>query len=248
MIKSPSNCIYIGQSKNIMRRFGDHKRTLSPSQPRLYNSFVKHGVDNHTFEILELCSESELNNREKFYISLYGTFNTSHGLNLMDGGLLSQPSESSREKMSLARLGKKFKPHSEETKLKMSIARKGIVVSEETKEKIKKSKQSLPSNSKGIKWSEEQRIRASERMIGTIRGTYNKNVENRANKGIPLSQEHREKLSKAKLGKKLSKEHREKISSSNMGKESYWKGKTLTEEHKAKMSVSHLKRKKNASN
>lgn len=242
MIKSPSNCIYIGQSKNIRRRFNDYKRTLSPSQPRLYNSFVKHGVENHVFEIIELCNECELNDREKFYISFYKTFNTAHGLNLMDGGTLSQPSESSRKKMSIARLGKRFKPHSEETKLKMSIARKGIVFSEETIEKMKKSKQGLPSNAKCKKWNEEQRLCASERMKGVVRGTYNRNTENRVNKGIPLTKEHREKLAKAKLGKKLSEEHKEKISNGNIGKDSFWKGKELSEEHKLKIKISHLKR------
>jgi len=47
--------------------------------------------------------------------------------------------EETRKKMSLARLGKRTKPHSEETKIKMSLAqkgRKGRPQSEEVKKKI----------------------------------------------------------------------------------------------------------------
>lgn len=33
----------------------------------------KDGVDNFTFELLELCSKDELNEKESFYIQLYQT-------------------------------------------------------------------------------------------------------------------------------------------------------------------------------
>ena len=37
------------------------------------------GIDNFTFEILEKCSNKELNEKEKFYIDLYQTYD--FGLN-----------------------------------------------------------------------------------------------------------------------------------------------------------------------
>jgi hypothetical protein len=37
------------------------------------------GIDNFTFEILEKCSIAELNEKEKFYIDLYQTYD--FGLN-----------------------------------------------------------------------------------------------------------------------------------------------------------------------
>lgn len=40
---------------------------------------LEEGVENFTFEILEKCSPSELNEREKFYIDLYRTYD--FGLN-----------------------------------------------------------------------------------------------------------------------------------------------------------------------
>jgi len=51
-ITSPSKCIYIGQSKNIERRFNEYKINQCKTQKRLYNSLLKHGWQNHKFEII----------------------------------------------------------------------------------------------------------------------------------------------------------------------------------------------------
>ena len=56
-ITSPNNNIYIGQSINIEKRFVQYKKLRSCcNQIKLYNSFVKYGVDNHIFEIIEECN------------------------------------------------------------------------------------------------------------------------------------------------------------------------------------------------
>ena len=44
-IISPSGKIYIGQSRNIDKRFQQYKRLNCAKQPRLYNSFIKYGID-----------------------------------------------------------------------------------------------------------------------------------------------------------------------------------------------------------
>ena len=51
-ITSPLGYIYIGQSINIDYRFNVYKKLKCKSQLRIYNSFVKYGVDNHIFEII----------------------------------------------------------------------------------------------------------------------------------------------------------------------------------------------------
>ena len=51
MITSPLNKIYIGQSINIENRWKQYKRLGCKKQIKLYNSFIKYGVENHTFEI-----------------------------------------------------------------------------------------------------------------------------------------------------------------------------------------------------
>ena len=62
-ITSPTNKVYIGQSTNSLFRFGAYKRLNCKKQTYLYNSFLKHGVENHTFEIIEECSIDILNER-----------------------------------------------------------------------------------------------------------------------------------------------------------------------------------------
>jgi group I intron endonuclease len=70
-ITSPSNRIYIGQSINIERRFKFYKMLKCKKQIRLYNSFLKYGIDNHKFEIICECDIKELNDKERYYQDLY---------------------------------------------------------------------------------------------------------------------------------------------------------------------------------
>lgn len=55
-ITSPNKRIYIGQSIDIERRFATYKRNNPINkQPRLYGSFKKYGVENHTFNTQFRC-------------------------------------------------------------------------------------------------------------------------------------------------------------------------------------------------
>ena len=134
-ITSPTNKIYIGQSTNILFRFGAYKRLNCKKQTYLYNSFLKHGVENHTFEIIEECSIDILNEREVYYVELYDTFNSKNGLNLMaGGGNIAVRSEETKAKIRMARKGMKpnlGKTHSEETKKRLSILNKGNKIAKE---------------------------------------------------------------------------------------------------------------------
>lgn len=75
-IINPKGKIYIGQSVNIKRRRKEYEKIKCISQPKLYNSFKKHGVENHKFEIIEECSLDQLNEKEiywkQYYINLVG--------------------------------------------------------------------------------------------------------------------------------------------------------------------------------
>jgi len=80
-ITSPSGRIYIGQSINIEKRFKRYENAKCYKQKRLYNSFIKYGVNNHSFEIILKCSIEDLNNKERYYQDLYDVTNKS-GLNI----------------------------------------------------------------------------------------------------------------------------------------------------------------------
>lgn len=72
-ITSPSGKIYIGQSKDINKRFNQYFKIIDSikKQPILYNSLKKHGPDSHIFEVLEECEFEQLNIRERYYQDLY---------------------------------------------------------------------------------------------------------------------------------------------------------------------------------
>ena len=78
-----SGIAYIGQARDIKTRWSDHiKHSLgidTPVTSQLYAFTREKGLDNFTFEILEKCSAAELNEKEKFYIDLYQTYD--FGLN-----------------------------------------------------------------------------------------------------------------------------------------------------------------------
>lgn len=81
---------YIGQSVNIQKRFNAHKSAaFNPNNKNydfpLYRAIRKYGIENFKFEVLEECNESDLNDREIWYISKYQTLNK-NGYNQVDGG------------------------------------------------------------------------------------------------------------------------------------------------------------------
>lgn len=126
-ITSPSGKIYIGQSVDIERRFNSYKNIQScKNQIRLYNSFIKYGVEGHIFEVLEKCSIEELNIKERFYQEEYSVIGE-RGLNCRlqgtedKSGLLS---DDTKDKLK----GKSHwlgRSHNQESKNKMSSSQKG---------------------------------------------------------------------------------------------------------------------------
>lgn len=81
--------IYIGKSKNIGRRWCVHKcpsTQVSEYQSPIYKAMKKYGNDKFNIEILEECLESELDNREEFYISSLKSQEREIGYNIKPGG------------------------------------------------------------------------------------------------------------------------------------------------------------------
>lgn len=71
---------YIGSSKNIEKRWANHKSCSSwkwrPGM-KLYQAFIKFGLNNFTFEVIE--ETADLHNREQYYIEqLKPTYNDRH--------------------------------------------------------------------------------------------------------------------------------------------------------------------------
>lgn len=136
-ITSPSGKVYIGQSVDIKFRFNSYKKLKRCSkQTKLFASFQKHGTDNHIFEIIEECIESELNKKERYWQEYYDVLNKDKGLNLRLQKLEGKSGKLSKEvvdKIRNANLGKK---RSDEFKKKCSERLKGKCLF--TKDQIEK--------------------------------------------------------------------------------------------------------------
>ena len=66
-ITSPSGKIYIGQSLDIHYRWNvQYFKLKCKSQTKLYESFLEHGVENHTFEIIHTLESFDSNKLELF--------------------------------------------------------------------------------------------------------------------------------------------------------------------------------------
>lgn len=80
---------YIGQSKNIKERFREHMKCGlgidTPSGNKLYQAMLNSSIEGFTFELIEECEPSTLNEKEKYFISLYQSydygFNSNRGNN-----------------------------------------------------------------------------------------------------------------------------------------------------------------------
>lgn len=136
-ITSPNGRIYIGQSVDINHRFMGYLRLYvkNKGQTKLHRSFEKHGVKNHTFEIIEECLEEDLNCRERYWQDYYNVLNG--GLNCRltkDNDKSGKVSQETLLKMSIASMGNQHwlgKTHSQETKDKIGDANRGRIHSDE---------------------------------------------------------------------------------------------------------------------
>lgn len=140
---------YIGSAKNLKKRKYGHFYSLrrnTHDNSLLQNAFNKYGEKIFQFNVLEYCESDKLIEREQFYIDYFQSYKREIGYNLSptaNSTLGFKFSADSKLKMSIAKKGLKSrlgKNHSIETKEKIGRANKGKShpQSEETKRKISK--------------------------------------------------------------------------------------------------------------
>ena len=142
MLISPSKKCYIGQTKNVKRRFREHRRAKGGCR-RVYNAIRKYGWDNFLKVIIEVFDDDVsgefIDEREIYWIKEHNTLSP-NGYNLEEGGNAQKIySEESRELMRKAKIGNKNrigKVHTVETRALMSRASKGRICSAETRAKL----------------------------------------------------------------------------------------------------------------
>ena len=76
---------YIGQSVDISKRWKDHAKCGlgidTPAGNKLYKAMQTYGIWNFSWEVLEQCSKDLLDEKEKYYIELYDSYNFGYNSN-----------------------------------------------------------------------------------------------------------------------------------------------------------------------
>lgn len=178
---------YIGQSINVPHRLKEHKRDLKYGRSHndhLQKSHNKYGIENFTFEVIDKCNASELDDLEIYWINLFKSNKRGFGFNIESGGRKNKNiSDETKLKISKALTGFKV---SDATKLKQSISRTGIKFSNEWRQNIRLSRT-------GKKQSEEAKLNMSNAKKGKIYPNMHifKKGITAHNKGVKLSIELR---------------------------------------------------------
>lgn len=93
-----NNKVYIGCSKNIQHRWIAHKsESVLENNPQynysIHKAFRKYGIDNFSFEIIELTEEKDLFDKEKYWIKFYDSYNNGYNETLGGDSGPSMPEE-----------------------------------------------------------------------------------------------------------------------------------------------------------
>ena len=173
-----NNKIYIGQSNDLKRRKNEHRCIEHETNKSLKKAYIKYGLENFGFEVLEECKLQELNDKEKYWIELLKPqYNRTSG---GDGSPNHKVSEETRKL--LKQKGKEFWNN----------------LNEETKQKI--INQNLKGPAIGHKVSKETRKKLREANLGKVQSkeTIEKRKQTIINKKkngyIQTNKNHRKKV------------------------------------------------------
>lgn len=211
---------YVGQTiYTAEQRFARHCMPSSFRCRLLSRAIKAHGAENFTVSVLEeVDSREALDERECYWIEQLNTMSP-NGYNLVPGGTgKGEISEETRARMSAARKGKCVgkdnpfygKKHTEESKRKMRENHRDI--------------HGEKNPNRGRVFTPEQRKAISDRMSGENHPCWGKHLSpetrakiSAANRGKRLSEESIRKMAETKRGRKLSLEHRAKLSEIRKG-------------------------------
>lgn len=129
---------YVGQSIDIDARRKGHLVKLNKNihqNIHLQGAFNQYGSSCFEFHILEECGADMLDMREIAWINYYHSFGES-GYNMTSGGLMFKHTWETKKKIGTAGIGRKLGPISDETRLKMRLAKLGRKLNPEHKKKI----------------------------------------------------------------------------------------------------------------
>ena len=210
---------YVGKNNNSWCSIGRWKSHLREAIKNtddhcvlLNNAIRKYGE--HNFEIITLFKGNinEINEKEEYYIKILKSL-TPNGYNLKTGGDKGKDSDETKQKKKEAHTGME---HSEKTKDKIRNSHIGKKMSDESKKKMSLARKGIPNpeaieimaninrGSKRI-FTDEHKRKISESCKGRVAW----------NKGMPRSEETKQKLREIHKGRVMSEESKKKMSESH---------------------------------
>lgn len=239
--------VYVGSSTNIGIR---HKRHLTALRKgthhsiKLQRAWLKYGEESFVFRTLLICNRDTLLAYEQRALDTYDAVKKGYNVLSIAGSSLGlKHKEETKRKLSEMFKGSKRGvgiPCSEEKKIKISNANRGKVKTEETLVKLRLARKGRKP-SLGMKHTEESKNKMSEARKGKKPSPESIAIGAAKRKGLKLSSEAREKISKAAKARKRkphSEETKKKISLAHKGKIK----KPHSEETKRKISIAAIKR------
>jgi len=136
--------VYVGQTVQKLRERLDANNIENHYNEYLRNAFNKHGYDSFCVSVLSYCDTiDELNEKEAYWISFYGSTEQSKGYNLLEGGNNKRHHNLTREKLRKANTGHITTPETREKIRKAMLGRDIIWGDKITASKIKVSKDAI---------------------------------------------------------------------------------------------------------
>lgn len=214
------NPLYVGKTKNLKRRFGEHLReafgngkVTNEYRVRVMRKLAASGIDTSAI-ILEVVDEDTWEERERYHIARFSTLTN---LTIGGDGVVGMKEET-KKKLSDFRRGSKMaqetkdkisrttkgRRHTEEHKRKIWAANSGRILSEEALRNIRDARS---------KWTWTDEMRVALALRNKIRGASAETREkiSKANKGRIVTAETRAKLSLAGRGRKMSEEQKSRL-------------------------------------
>ena len=156
-----NNHKYIGKhASEKVRKTQKFDESYIGSGKRLLKAINKYGIENFICELIEWCeTESELNVREKYWISYYHAVEDDSFYNISDGGdgHCCEPwnkgkvgvQETTQKQLDALERGRHL-PASDKLKQQLSNYRKNVVVSDSTKQKLSENQKGRKVMNNGI--------------------------------------------------------------------------------------------------
>lgn len=193
LISSDSGKVYVGSTRSSVgfrKRWRYHIQDIergTHGNRHLMRHAIKHGIGCLSFMQLEVCSDSELEKREVYWMGAFQSLNPRLGFNLI-GPKRGMVSEETRHRMSIARRAHKMTEAHKRNIGSALIGNTnclGRVVSEETRLKISIAHTGMPSPCKGRKNPKLSRSLVESHLRRKVE--YEKNPEFAAFKALFLS-------------------------------------------------------------